>query len=354
MYSSIYRVQSSTRRLPIRALFGFMLKPVEFYFSLPLRVSVCGGLSLVSTLGRLNLPILFISLPRMWWFQHTYLACLLADDIHERYSAYILSVEHYFLSSLSEREPGKGACFSFFLQCSGPLCYTLVHSNINWPPHWPVDPWNSNCGCSTSDLSSCHPPVTPISGTAAYHLSPDLEFCGTQAVLPSIWVIQSHHDISMTHPALHYSSFLTLLIPIMPPYQSLTNHLKIMMTVLLLNSWLILYSLPAWHHFCLPFAYAPLFTHLFTHPLYSAPYSASPLHLLTPIIPLTNPLQVADQFLTKYLVNFVYKAIGPPVYKPAAKGCKRVLAWPSIYILILSVTAYPLLCLWTCRSLVLA
>ena len=40
MYSSIYRVQSSTRRLPIRALFGFTLKLVESYSSLPLRVSV--------------------------------------------------------------------------------------------------------------------------------------------------------------------------------------------------------------------------------------------------------------------------------------------------------------------------
>ena len=98
---------------------------------------------------------------------------------------------------------------------------------------------------------------------------------------------------------------------------------------------------PAWHHFCLLLAYAPLFTHLFTHPLYSAPYSASPLHLLTPIIPLTNPLQIADQFLIKHLVNFIYKAIGPPLYKPAAKGCKSVSSWPSIYILILSVTAYP-------------
>ena len=171
----------------------------------------------------------------------------------------------------------------------------------------------------------------------------------------------------MTHPASHYSFFWALLIYIMPPYQSLTNHLEIMMTVLLLNSWLIppcwlsimtshwlillhlihpvtqlLYSLPAWHHFCLLLAYEPLFTHLFTHPLYSAPYSASPLRLLTPVIP-----------LTKHLVNFVYKAIGPSVYKPAAKGCKRESAWPSIYILILSVTVYPLLCLWTCRSQVL-
>ena len=40
MYSSIYRVQSSTRRLPIRALFGFTLKLVESYLSLPLRASV--------------------------------------------------------------------------------------------------------------------------------------------------------------------------------------------------------------------------------------------------------------------------------------------------------------------------
>ena len=49
-----------------------------------------------------------------------------------------------------------------------------------------------------------------------------------------------HHYYSlMTHPASHYSSFLALLILIMSPYQSLTNHLEIMMTVLLLNSWLI-------------------------------------------------------------------------------------------------------------------
>ena len=44
MYPSIYRVQSSTRRLPIRALFGFTLKLVESYSSLSpqsLRVVVC-------------------------------------------------------------------------------------------------------------------------------------------------------------------------------------------------------------------------------------------------------------------------------------------------------------------------
>ena len=35
MYSSIYRVQSSTRRLPIRALFGFTLKLVKSYLSFP-------------------------------------------------------------------------------------------------------------------------------------------------------------------------------------------------------------------------------------------------------------------------------------------------------------------------------
>ena len=40
MYSGIYRVQSSTRRLPIRALFGFTLKPVESY-PLPSPQSLC-------------------------------------------------------------------------------------------------------------------------------------------------------------------------------------------------------------------------------------------------------------------------------------------------------------------------
>ena len=40
MYSSIYRVQSNTRRLPIRALFGFTLKLVEFYLS-PSPQSLC-------------------------------------------------------------------------------------------------------------------------------------------------------------------------------------------------------------------------------------------------------------------------------------------------------------------------
>ena len=44
MYSSIYRVQSSTRRLPIQALLGFTLKLVKSYFSPPpqsLCVVVC-------------------------------------------------------------------------------------------------------------------------------------------------------------------------------------------------------------------------------------------------------------------------------------------------------------------------
>ena len=40
MCSSIYRVQSSTRRLPIRALFGFTLKLVESYLS-PSSQSLC-------------------------------------------------------------------------------------------------------------------------------------------------------------------------------------------------------------------------------------------------------------------------------------------------------------------------
>src|SRR5437899_8867066 len=80
------------------------------------------------------------------------------------------------------------------------------------------------------------------------------------------------------------------------------------------------YLLAVLPHFCLFLAYAPLFTHLITHPLYSAPYSASPLRLLSPITPLTNHLQMADQFLTKHLVISAYKATGPHVYKPAAKG----------------------------------
>ena len=40
------------------------------------------------------LPISFMMLPRLRRIQHTYLAPLLADDIHERFSAYIPSLEH--------------------------------------------------------------------------------------------------------------------------------------------------------------------------------------------------------------------------------------------------------------------
>ena len=40
------------------------------------------------------LPISFMTLPRLRQIQHTYLAHLLADDIHERFSAYIPSLEH--------------------------------------------------------------------------------------------------------------------------------------------------------------------------------------------------------------------------------------------------------------------
>ena len=40
MYSSIYSLQSSTQRLPIRALFGFTLKLVESYSSLSSRGSL--------------------------------------------------------------------------------------------------------------------------------------------------------------------------------------------------------------------------------------------------------------------------------------------------------------------------
>ena len=40
------------------------------------------------------LPILFMMLPRWRQIQHTYLAPLLVDDIYERFSAYIPSLEH--------------------------------------------------------------------------------------------------------------------------------------------------------------------------------------------------------------------------------------------------------------------
>ena len=57
MYSSIYRVQSSTRRLPIRALFGFTLKLVESYF-LPLSSeSLVWWFVLGSALGRLTAAV---------------------------------------------------------------------------------------------------------------------------------------------------------------------------------------------------------------------------------------------------------------------------------------------------------
>ena len=51
VYSSIYGLQSSTQRLPIRALFGFTLKLVESYSSLVSQSLACGGLSLVLYLG---------------------------------------------------------------------------------------------------------------------------------------------------------------------------------------------------------------------------------------------------------------------------------------------------------------
>ena len=41
------------------------------------------------------LPILFMTLPRLWWIQHTYVTHLLADDIHKCFSAYIPSLGHW-------------------------------------------------------------------------------------------------------------------------------------------------------------------------------------------------------------------------------------------------------------------
>ena len=57
MYSSIYRVQSSTKRLPIRALFGFTLKLVESYLS-PSPQSPVWWFVLGANLG---------SPQRVWW-----------------------------------------------------------------------------------------------------------------------------------------------------------------------------------------------------------------------------------------------------------------------------------------------
>ena len=41
------------------------------------------------------LPISFMMLPRLWRIQHTYLTHLLVDEIYERFSAYIPSLEHW-------------------------------------------------------------------------------------------------------------------------------------------------------------------------------------------------------------------------------------------------------------------
>ena len=43
---------------------------------------------------KVYLPTSFITLPRMRRIQYSYLAPFLPDDIHERYSAYIPSLEH--------------------------------------------------------------------------------------------------------------------------------------------------------------------------------------------------------------------------------------------------------------------
>ena len=70
MYSSIYRVQSSTRRLPIRALFGFTLKLVESYF-LPLPSEpLVWWFVLGSALGRLNYPPTLGNISKLTFFGH--------------------------------------------------------------------------------------------------------------------------------------------------------------------------------------------------------------------------------------------------------------------------------------------
>ena len=93
--------------------------------------------------------------------------------------------------------------------------------------------------------------------------------------------------------------------------------------------------------------------YVFAHSLGSAACSGSPHWWLSLITLLINCLSISYQSLTKHLVICAYRATAPPVYKPAAKGCKEVSASLSIKRPhSLSLTVYKLyLCLWTCRSL---
>ena len=79
MYSSIYSVQSSTQRLPIRALFGFMLKLVESYLPSPLRISVWWFL-LGVCLGSPHLWMSFDIFQMVRYTGHTFLLPLKTDS----------------------------------------------------------------------------------------------------------------------------------------------------------------------------------------------------------------------------------------------------------------------------------
>ena len=169
---------------------------------------------------------------------------------------------------------------------------------------------------------------------------------------------------------MHYSSPLGITHLHYPPYQSLTNHptnhaYYAAYQFLTHAPMLPMHYVITYAHLALIYsshASPPLFWppcndfHLFLvmHPFLpmfcSFPWLSS-LFRLSPSM--TQPDYTAYQLLTKHLVICAYRATAPPVYKPAAKGCKEVSASPSIKRpQSLSLTLYKLpLCLWTCRSL---
>ena len=161
--------------------------------------------------------------------------------------------------------------------------------------------------------------------------------------------------LTLTHSAAHYSSPLGITNPHYSPYQSLTNHpsnhayhaayqfmthapMIHMHYVIAYAHLASIYSSHAfppsllgpmqWFFHIL--GYAPLFTYVFAHSLGSAACSGSPHRWLSLITLLTDCLPISYQSLTKHFVICAYRATAPPVYKPAAKGCKEVSASPWI------------------------
>src|SRR4029434_5664326 len=116
----------------------------------------------------------------------------------------------------------------------------------------------------------------------------------------------------MTHPASHYSSFLALLIPIMPPYQSSCNHDDCAASYFLTHSPLLTeHHDITLTHFALPYSScysAPLFfacmtsfllTSCLCTPVYSSVYSSPLLSTLLSLSPsLTHPCYPSYQSFT--------------------------------------------------------